>query len=75
MASAFAAEMTRPIPLGPIARVPPLPVIDVTSRGCMSSPSLATVDATRAIWSGVTNVSAWPYAALASSTSSVNPPG
>ena len=54
---------------------PLLPVIDVTSRGRISSPSLATVDATSAIWSGVTNVSAWPYAALASSTSSANPPG
>jgi hypothetical protein len=40
-----------------------------------SSPSFATVAATRAIWRGVTNVSAWPYAALASSTSSVKPPG
>ena len=41
----------------------------------MSSPPLATVDATSAIWSGVTNVSAWPYDALASSTSSRKPPG
>ena len=41
----------------------------------MSSPSFATVAATSAIWSGVTNVSAWPYAAFASSTSSLKPPG
>ena len=33
------------------------------------------VAATSAIWSGVTNVSAWPYAAFASSTSSTKPPG
>ena len=34
--------------------------IAVTSCGRISSPSLATVAATSAIWSGVTNVSAWP---------------
>ena len=38
-----------------------LPVIAVTRRGCISSPSFATVDATSAIWSGVTKVSACPY--------------
>ena len=52
--------MTRPIDFGPIVRVPLLPVIAVTRRGCISSPSFATVAATSAIWSGVTNVSAWP---------------
>ena len=67
--------MTRPIDSGPIVRVPPVPVIAVTSRGCISTPSFATVEATSAIWSGVTNVSAWPYEAFASSTSSVKPPG
>ena len=41
----------------------------------MSTPSLATVEATSAIWSGVTNVSPCPYAAFASSTSSTKPPG
>ena len=54
--------MTRPIDSGPIVRVPlRSPVIAVTRCGFMSTPSLAIVAATSAIWSGVTNVSAWPY--------------
>ena len=68
--------MTRPIDSAGIVRVPlRSPVSEVTRRGSMSRPSLAIVEATSAIWSGVTNVSAWPYDALASSTSSLNPPG
>src|SRR5690242_21192743 len=60
---------------GPSCRLPFRPLIDVTIRGFIRSPPLATVDATSAIWNGVTNVSPWPYAAFASSTSSTNPPG
>src|SRR5438309_5678517 len=47
----------------------------MTRWGIIRVPPFATVHATRAIWSGVTRVSAWPYDAFASSTSSVNPPG
>ena len=66
IACASAAEMTRPIDDGPIVRVPLFSLeIAVTRRGRISSPPLATVEATSAIWSGVTNVSAWPYDALA----------
>ena len=53
----------------------PSPVIARTRCGVISTPSFATVDATSAIWSGVTNVSPCPNDADASSTSSVNPPG
>src|SRR4051794_41021034 len=44
-----------------------------TSLGFISTPLLAMVEATSAICSGVTSVSPWPYAALASSTWSVKP--
>ena len=61
IAAASAAGITRPIDDEPIVRLPlRRPVIAVTSCGRISSPSFATVAATRAIWSGVTNVSAWP---------------
>ncbi len=53
----------------------PSPVSALTSRGRISTPSFATVEATSAIWNGVTNVSPWPNDADASSTSSLNPPG
>ena len=61
IAVASPRSMTRRIVLGPDRAASRCsPVIAVTRRGCISSPSLATVAATRAIWSGVTNVSAWP---------------
>ena len=59
IASASSGEITRRR-LRPIVRVPCFPVIAVTRRGFISSPSFATVAATSAIWSGVTNVRAWP---------------
>jgi hypothetical protein len=47
IACALVVEITRPIDFGPIVRVPlAFPVIAVTSRGCISSPSFATVDGT-----------------------------
>ena len=53
-------RVDRPRP-GPLAR-------DRRTRcGVISTPSFATVDATSAIWSGVTNVSPWPNEAEASS--------
>ena len=62
--------------LGPIVRVPLSARRCAATRcGFISTPSFATVAATSAIWSGVTNVSAWPNEADASSTSSANPPG
>ena len=53
--------MTWAIRSGPNTRGwPLLPTSDVTSLGRIKAPSLATVAATSAIWSGVTKVSAWP---------------
>ena len=61
IAVGVAGGMTRPIALGPIVRVPALAGRSPSPAAAASaSPSLAMVDATSAIWSGVTNVSAWP---------------
>ena len=74
-AKAMLDETTCRQACGPTLRVPLfLPLNDVTMCGCMSTPPLATVDATSAISMGVTSVSAWPYAAFASSTASLRPP-
>ena len=74
IADASSDPITTPICSGPIVCVPPRPVVAVTRWGFIRVPPFAIVAATSAIWRGVTSVSAWPYEALASSVSSLNPP-
>ena len=60
IAAASSGEITTPCCFGAIVRVPSRPLEATTRWGSMRTPPFAIVDATSAIWSGVTRVRACP---------------